>query len=78
LLCDGEKSINFFTKENEILIIQIKKVMKHSEIQNVNSLHSKTKSNFKRYRSVNTKHLDNYQVFYPKSKLNIIYLNFPP
>jgi transposase-like protein len=62
LLSDGEKSTNYFAMENEIPIIQIKRGMKHSEIQNVNSLHSKMKTNFKRYRSVNTKHLDNYQV----------------
>lgn len=62
LLSDGEKSTNYFAKENEIPIIQIKNGMKHSEIQNLNSLHSKMKANFKRYRSVNTKHLDNYQV----------------
>lgn len=62
LLSDGEKSTNSFAKENEIPIIQIKKGMKYSEIQNVNSLHSKMKSNFKGYRRVSTKHLDNYQV----------------
>jgi transposase-like protein len=62
LLSDGEKSTNYFAKENEIPIIQIKNGMKHTEIQNVNSLHSKMKDNFKRYRSVSTKHLDDYQV----------------
>ena len=62
LLSDGEKSTNYFAKENEIPIIQIKRGMNHSEIQNVNSLHSKMKANYKRYRSVSTKHLDDYQV----------------
>jgi transposase-like protein len=62
MLSDGEKSTNYFAKENEIPIIQIKNGMKHSEIQNVNSLHSKMKSNYRSYRSVSTKHLDDYQV----------------
>ena len=62
LLSYGEKSTHFFAKENEISIIQIKNGMNHAEIQNVNSLHSKMKSNFKRYRSVSTKHLYDYQV----------------
>jgi hypothetical protein len=62
LLSNGEKSKNYFAKENEIPIIQIKNGMKHSEIQNVNSLHSKKKANFRRYRSGNTKHLYNYLI----------------
>lgn len=36
--------------------------MNHAEIQNVNSLHIKMQSNYKGYRSINTKHLDDYQV----------------
>ena len=47
MLTDGENSTNYFAKENKIPIIQIKRGMK---------------ANFKKYRSINTKHSDTYQI----------------